>query len=138
MIPFLRLICFWTCLLAAGVAGAASASQDSALDGLTFKGQAGEQGKSDHREDAIAFEGGLLRAHNCEKWGFRPARYTIKKEGDSYHFAATLQSPDKGILEWRGTITGNAATATFRWQHNRWYWNIDRRYWFKGTRVAGK
>lgn len=138
MFPFLRIICFWTCLLMAGVAGAVPASQDSALDGLTFKGHAGEQGKGEHHEDAIAFEGGVLRAPNCEKRGFRPARYTIRKEGDSYHFAATLQSSDKGVLEWRGIITGNVVTATFRWLHNRWYWDIDRQYWFKGTRVAGK
>lgn len=80
----------------------------------------------------------MLRAANCEKRGFRPARYTTRKEGDSYHFVATLQSSDKGVLEWRGIITGNVVTATFRWLHNRWYWDIDRQYWFKGTHVAGK
>lgn len=138
MFPFLRLICFWACLLMAGVAAAAPAPQDSALDGLTFKGQAGEQGKGEHHQDTITFEGGLLRAPNCENRGFRPSRYTVRKEGDSYHFAATLSSSDRGILEWTGTITGNVATATFRWLHKRWYWNIDRQYWFKGTLVAGK
>lgn len=139
MFPFLRLICFWACLLMAGVAvAAAPVSQDTALDGVTFRGQAGEQGKGDHHEEEIRFEGGLFRSPRCEKWGFQPARYTVKKEGDFYHFAVTLPSSDRGTLEWKGTITGNAATATFRWLHKRWYWNIDREYWFKGTRVGDK
>lgn len=138
MLTLLRLICFCNCLLIAGMAAAAPGPHDFALDGLKFKGQTGEQGKGDHHEDTITFEGGLFRSLDCENWGFGPARYTVKKEGDSYYFAATLPSANRGTLEWKGTITGDSATATFRWLHKRWYWNVDRHYWFKGTRAAGK
>lgn len=134
MYSFRRLICFWIFLVVAGVATAG----DAALDGLKFTGRAGEQGKGDHHDETIGFEGGLFRSPRCEKWGFRPAHYTVKKEGDSYHFAATLTSSDRGTLEWRGTVKGGEATATFRWIEKRWYSNIDRQYWFKGTRVSDR
>ena len=107
------------------------------LDGLRFTGQAGEKGKGDHHEDAIAFTKGMFRALNCEKWGFGAGRYTVAKKGDAYHFKSTLMSPDRGKLEWTGTIVGDKAIATFRWTHERWYWTIRRDYWFEGTRQAG-
>lgn len=104
------------------------------LDGLQFKGKTGEQGKEVHHEDTIVFENGQFRSLDCESWGFGSAPYSVRKDGDSYHFKAALPSPDRGTLEWHGTITGDVATATFRWFHERWYWNIDRQYWFEGTR----
>lgn len=35
-------------------------------------------------------------------------------------------------MTWDGTIRGNVMDATMRWVQKRWYWNIDRVYWFKG------
>ena len=128
-------------LLIANTATFAATSADSkqdALDGLQFKGETGERGKGDHHEDTITFNEGQFRSIDCENWGFGSAPYSVKKEGNSYHFSATLLSPDRGKLEWKGTITGDTAEASFRWLHKRWYWNIDRQYWFKGTRYTGQ
>lgn len=122
----------------AAFAADAPTSKNDPLDGLQFKGETGEQGKGDHHEDTITFKDGQFRSLDCESWGFGPAPYSVKKEGDSYHFSATLLSPKRGRLEWKGTITGDAAEGNFRWLHKRWYWTIDRQYWFKGTRHSGQ
>ena len=112
-------------------------SQEStrgALDGLRFEGLTGEQGKGDHHADTITFENGKFRSIDCENWGFGPAPYTATRNGETFLFEAVLRSEDRGTLTWRGTITGDKAKAQFHWQHERWYWDIDRHYWFEGTR----
>ena len=108
------------------------------LDGLRFAGMTGEKGKGDHHPDTITFKDGVFRSLDCENWGFGPAPYTVEKRGDALYFTSTLLSPKRGRLEWKGKIAGAKATATFRWKHERWYWNIDREYWFEGTRQTGK
>ncbi len=142
MLPFARsiLVCLALALGSMGIVPAADVSNPrrDALDGLQFQGETGEQGKGEHHEDTIAFKGGLFRSLDCETWGFGPAPYRVEKVGESYRFSATLVSPDRGRLEWQGTVTGDSANASFRWLHERWYWNIDRRYWFKGTRYVGR
>jgi hypothetical protein len=141
MLPFIRAIAVCTFLVIANIAAFAAdtpTSKNDALDGLQFKGETGEQGKGDHHEDTITFKDGQFRSLDCESWGFGPAPYSVKKEGGSYHFSATLLSPNRGKLEWKGTITGDTAKANFRWLHKRWYWTIDRQYWFKGTQHSGQ
>lgn len=141
MLPLIHSILVCAFLVIADTAAFADeglTSKSNALDGLQFKGETGEQGKGDHHQDTITFKDGQFRSLDCENWGFGPAPYSVKKEGGSYQFSATLLSPDRGKLEWKGTITGDAAEATFRWLHKRWYWNIDRHYWFKGTRRPGE
>ena len=103
------------------------------LDGMQFEGMTGEKGKGDHHADTITFRNGTFRSLDCENWGFGPASYTVEKKGDVVHFTSTLVSPKRGRLEWKGKIIDGKATATFRWKHERWYWNIDREYWFEGT-----
>jgi hypothetical protein len=118
-------------------AWAAAALPDSrALDGLQFEGETGETGKGTHHEDTIRFEHGRFRSLDCENWGFGPAPYSVEKDEDGYRFSAVLRSANRGTLEWKGTIRGDAAQATFRWLHERWYWTKDRWYWFKGTRTV--
>jgi hypothetical protein len=103
------------------------------LDGMVFVGETGEQGKNANNPDTISFEGGVFRSTSCSGHGFGPAPYNVVKQGESYKFSTTLVSSDTGTLEWTGTITGGQASATFRWKHKRWFWNIERDYWYKGT-----
>lgn len=141
MLSVVRLISLCILLAIAPIAAFAAdapPSRNDALDGLQFKGETGEQGKGDDHQDTISFKDGQFRSLDCEIWGFGPAPYSVKKEGESYRFSATLLSPDRGTLEWTGTITGDTAEGTFRWLHKRWYWTIDRQYWFKGTRHASQ
>jgi hypothetical protein len=123
---------------AGGSASEHSSPAPQALDGMKFEGVTGEQGKGEDHEDTITFEDGMFRSLDCEEWGFGPAPYTVEESGQEFHFSATLSSPERGRLEWRGTIRGDAAEATFHWRHRRWYWDIDRQYWFKGVRHAGE
>lgn len=125
--------------LACSLAGATElpASKRDALDGLYFKGITGEQGKKMDHEDTISFKNGVFRSLDCEGWGFGPAPYSVEKVGDAYEFSATLLSEDRGRLVWKGSIRDGRAEAKFRWLHERWYWDIDRQYWFKGTQAAG-
>ena len=132
-------VCLFTLIATVAVHAADFPSSNKGLlDGMQYKGETGEEGKGDHHEDTITFKDGQFRSLDCESWGFGPAPYTVRKDGESYYFSATLKSPDRGTLEWKGTITGDVATAKFRWLHERWYWNIDRQYWFKGTRYPEK
>ena len=108
------------------------------LHGLKFMGMTGEQGKGDHHEDTITFQKGEFRSLDCEEWGFGPAPYQYERVGDTLHFSAVLPSPDRGTLAWKGWISGDSAEAEFRWQHKRWYGDIDRHYWFKGTRYKSE
>lgn len=111
-----------------------SKSKSDALDGMQFVGETGEQGKGDHHADTILFKDGKFRSLDCENWGFGAAPYSVKQEGETFRFRSTLVSPDLGTLEWKGTIVGDTASATFSWTHKRWFWTIKRDYWFKGTR----
>lgn len=133
------LVCAFLSFVGAAVAASEFAvSKRYALDGTRFKGVTGEQGKGKDHEDTISFEDGMFRSLDCEGWGFGPAPYRVEKVGDTYHFTATLSSPERGRLEWQGVVTGDAAEATFHWRHERWYWDIDRQYWFKGTRYPAR
>ncbi len=107
-----------------------------ALDGMQFIGQTGEQGKGEDHADTISFEGGKFQSRHCVR--FVPGPYSVEKHGDIYKFSSTMVSTDRGALEWKGTITGNKVIATYRWKHNRWFWSIERDYWYKGTRPSSQ
>jgi len=142
MRPSVHLVLVGTLLVFAIMASfAADASEPTSntLDGMQFVGETGEEGKKANNPDTISFEGGVFRSSSCEVLGFGPAPYSVEKQGDTYKFSATLVSPDTGTLEFKGTIIGNTANATFRWKHTRWwFWNIDRNYWYKGTRPSSQ
>lgn len=129
------LVCIFSLVaIEAAFAVDTSNAMSKALDGMKFVGETGEQGEKDHHPDTITFEGGKFRSTSCEGHGFGPAPYSVEKQGDTYKFTTTLVSSDTGTLEWKGTITGDTLKATFRWKHKRWFWNIERDYWYRGTR----
>ncbi len=130
----LMLVCTLSILAnIAAFAADTSNPMSKALDGMEFVGETGEQGKKANNPDTISFEEGIFSSTSCERHGFGPAPYSVVKQGDTYKFSATLVSSDTGTLEWQGTIIGNTADATYRWKHKRWFWTIDRDYWYKGT-----
>lgn len=134
-LPRRLLFCaYFTLMTAIALAAEMSAEPSDQLDGLQFVGETGEQGKGNHHPDTIMFQGGMFRSLDCESYGFRPAPYTAVRKGVVVAFKATLVSPDLGRLEWSGSVEGDLATGTFRWKHKRWFWTIEREYWFKGTR----
>lgn len=105
------------------------------LDGKTFVGNNGEKGREldpDEYEE-LTFHNGYLRSISCEPYNFDSAAYSATTVGNTIHFEAVTQSPTHGQIAWQGIVDGNDVKATFVWTKERWYWDIHREYWFRGT-----
>jgi len=104
------------------------------LDGKTFLVKSGEQGKeASHHDDYLIFRDGMFVSTDCgELLDFRESTYTAATQGDGIRFRAQTTSPTHGTMIWDGTVRGDVMDATARWIDKRWYWTIDRMYWFKG------
>jgi len=120
----------------AAFAADTSNPMSKALDGMEFVGETGEQGKGKDHPDTIFFEDGKFVSRHCVR--FIPGPYSVEKQDDTYKFSSTMVSPDRGALEWKGTIIGNKINATYRWKHKRWFWTIERDYWYKGTEPSSQ
>lgn len=105
---------------------------NQALDGMEFRGPVGMKGKPRRREDSFIFQDGRFISENCKAEGFLPDIYWVRQDGDTIHFLAELRSPEHGTMVYRGRIHGDELDARFVWTKKRWYWNIEREYWFKG------
>ncbi len=107
------------------------------LDGKIFLVESGEQGKeASHHEDYLVFRDGTFISTECgEMLNYRESGYSAKREGDEIHFQAQSTSPEHGVMIWEGTVRGDTMGATARWIDKRWYWTIDRMYWFRGKLV---
>jgi hypothetical protein len=106
------------------------------LDGKTFHVKTGEQGKGPDHDDYLIFQDGMFTSSGCvESWNFRNASYSATAEGGGIRFRAQAVSTTHGIMTWEGTVRGDAVEATARWVHEKWYWTIDREYWYRGARV---
>lgn len=104
------------------------------LDGRIFLAQSGEQGKeTSHHDDYLVFRNGMFVSSDCvESLDFRESTYSATVQGSNIRFRAETTSPRHGTMIWDGTVRGNIIDATARWIHKKWYWTIDRMYWFKG------
>ena len=104
------------------------------LNGKTFHVKSGEQGKeASHHDDYLVFRDGTFVSSDCgELLNFRESTYSVTTEGDGIRFRAQSTSPTHGTMVWDGTVRGDVMDATARWIDKRWYWTIDRMYWFKG------
>jgi hypothetical protein len=115
-----------------GPPGGGSASH--LLDGKTFLVKSGEEGKeASHHDDYLVFRDGMFVSSDCaELLNFRESTYSATTQGDGIRFRAESTSPTHGTMIWDGTVRGDVMDATARWIDKRWYWTIDRMYWFKG------
>lgn len=122
-------------LLAFFVAPPFAAELSHQLDGLTFVGNNGEKGREldpDEHEE-LTFRDGQFHSISCDPYNFDSAEYSATVVGDSIHFEAVTQSPTHGQIAWQGVVDGANVEATFVWTKERWYWDIHREYWFRGT-----
>lgn len=92
-----------------------SIAQAGSLDGKTFVGKVGENGKKKGDKDELIFKDGRFRSTACDEYGFGDAPYTTAVNGDATTFEATTVSAKEGKMEWRGTVKGNALDGTFTW-----------------------
>jgi hypothetical protein len=109
-------------------------SPSNLLDGKTFLVSGGAKGKvADHHGDYLVFQDGIFVSSDCMAgFGFRASTYATTPLGDGIRFRSATTSPTHGTMTWDGTIRGTVMEATMRWVQKRWYWTIDRTYWFKG------
>jgi hypothetical protein len=105
------------------------------LDGKAFVGNNGEKGRAldpDEHEE-IVFENGLFRSVSCDPYNFDSSEYTATVVDDGIRFEAVTESPTHGTIAWQGVVRGKQADVTFVWTKKRWYWDIHREYWFRGS-----
>lgn len=132
-----RLPCF-LCLavLCLGLAGPTRGDATShLLDGRAYVGKNGEKGQelADYEDEEIVFQDGKFTSVSCEPYHFGSSPYTATIVGDTIHFQAVTHSPTHGEIAWQGIIDGDEAVVEFVWTKERWYWDIRREYWFRGT-----
>lgn len=103
------------------------------LDGKTFFVKTGETGKGPDHDDYLIFQDGAFVSSGCVEIDFRKSVYSATKEGDGIRFRAETVSPTHGTMIWDGIVRGDAVNAKARWVHKKWYWTIDREYWYRGS-----
>jgi hypothetical protein len=104
------------------------------LDGKTFMGQSGDQGKESSGDEELRFQNGKLYSVGCAEWGFGESDYTARVEGESIHFVSEMLSPKHGKIVWNGTVQGDKIDATYVWTKERWYWkDAHQEKWLKGS-----
>jgi hypothetical protein len=103
------------------------------LDGRSFSGDFGPQGRPADRSDTIHFDDGKVWSEACVPCGFAPAPYWVRHEGDAIHVRAELHSPTSGTFVYQGVVRDGQITARMSWQKDRWYWSMSRDFWFEGA-----
>ena len=102
------------------------------LDGKSFLVRTGEKGKEADHDDFLIFWDRTFVSSGCVEIDFRKSTYSATREKDGIRFQAETVSPTHGTMIWEGTVRGDVVDATARWIHKRWYWTIDREYWYRG------
>ncbi|MDH3382966.1 MAG: hypothetical protein OEM42_02775 [Deltaproteobacteria bacterium] len=94
--------------------------------------ETGRKGKQTSGKDTILFRDGMFVSSGCVEQNFGTSAYSADADGGGIRFRAKTVSPTHGAMIWEGTVRGDAVDATARWIDKRWYWTIDRMYWFRG------
>ena len=131
--------------LVAQVSGT-NASEDSVesvvpgpLDGMTFSGALGPDGKPKDIADSFVFENGNFVSKECElRCKYPPRPYFVRVSGSKTEFISETRCPYKDArIVWRGTIEGGRIKGKSTWVVKRWYWTIEDTFEFEGELVSG-
>lgn len=85
------------------------------LDGQTFVGESGVNGKEKGEPEQIIFKDGTLRSTPCDKYGFGAAPYKATLGEGGIDFEAETVSPKEGKIHWKGRVNRDNLTGTFVW-----------------------
>lgn len=104
------------------------------LDGMTFVGALGPDGKPKDIADVFVFENGTFVSKECELRCKYPARpYFIRVNGTTTEFISETQCPYKDAkIVWRGTVDGDTIKGKSTWVVKRWYWTVENTFEFEG------
>ncbi len=107
------------------------------LDGLTFIGALGPDGKPKDIKDSFVFENGTFVSKECELKCEYPARpYFVRQNGTKTEFISETQCPYKDAkIVWRGTVEGDTIKGKSTWVVKRWYWTVENTFEFEGKLV---
>ncbi len=107
------------------------------LDGMSFVSELGPLGKPGDITDFLIFENGMFVSKECERrCAYPPAPYFIRHVGGKTEFVAETHCSDKdSTIVWRGTVdvANGTIEGTFTWTADRWYWTVEKDFWFEGT-----
>lgn len=109
----------------------------SLLDGLTFRGALGPDGKPKDTQDIFVFKNGTFVSKECELRCKYPARpYFVRINGSKTEFISETQCPYKDAkIVWRGIVEGDRISGKSTWVTKRWYWTVESTFEFEGTLV---
>ena len=105
------------------------------LDGMTFTGALGPDGKPKDIPDSFVFENGTFVSKECELRCKYPARpYFVRSNGERIDFISETKCPYKDAkITWRGTVEGDRIKGKSTWVVKRWYWTVENTFEFEGT-----
>jgi hypothetical protein len=122
--------CLLLALAAAAPASAASPASPgrASLDGRTYAGETGEQGKEQGDPETFVFADGQFDPLQCHPWGFAATPYTATADGEAVRFEAEHGNPKGERMKWSGVVRGAIleGTMTFRDAAGK-----EQAYWFK-------
>ena len=109
----------------------------SVLDGKTFAGELGRVGKPGLTKDLFVFRDGMFVSEECERrCGYPAGPYWVRFEGDGVQFKSEIPClKSDATMVWTGTLKGDEIEGTIAWTSKRWYWTIEKEFWFKGKLV---
>jgi hypothetical protein len=106
----------------------------SVLDGQAFKGEIGEIGEPAFGDDVWVFEEGMFASQGCGEC--RKGEYWLRFEDSGIRFRAETDCPDSGAaLVYTGLVKDDRIEGTSTWTKDRWYGDIEKKFWFEGKRV---
>jgi hypothetical protein len=113
---------------------AARATAAGPLDGLSFRGAVGPDGKPKDIPDLFVFENGSFVSRECELRCEYPARpYFVRQIGSKTEYISETKCPYKDAkIVWRGTIEGDKIKGKSTWIVKRWYWTVENTFEFEG------
>ncbi len=127
-------------LVASNLANPAAAGQDEnlgakgPLDGMSFAGAVGPDGKPKDVADRFVFSNGTFVSKECELRCKYPARpYSVEKSDGNIAFSSKTKCPKKdATIVWRGTVSGDTIQGVATWTVRRWYWTFEKKFEFSG------
>ena len=124
----------WTSQIYAAESDTVEGDVSGPLDGMTFVGALGPDGKPKDIQDTFVFENGTFVSKECELNCKYPARpYFVRVNGEKTEFISETQCPYKDAkIVWRGTVEGDTIKGKSTWVVKRWYWTVENTFEFEG------
>ena len=107
------------------------------LEGKSFAGELGQIGKPAMAEDLLIFQDGMFVSEKCQKkCGYTAGPYWMRSTEDGVQVRAeTPCLKSDATIVWNGTVKGDEIEGIFTWTSRRWYWTIEKEFWFNGKLV---